>query len=218
MAELKKFYSSSNQLDALLLVTWNDYEEGSELETGIDNCVSVSAWLSGTVLKWSITGQQNTVNHFSVFISKDGTSLMKLVDVSAASRALDLRAFSLAAGAYKLFVKSVGKPMLKNHVSSSVSYAVGSASTASTSTRAINITQPSSGATLGSPVHVTASAVSPATVKIMQVYVDGAKVYETASSKLDTYVRMSAGYRRLTAQAYDSTGVWFKKTVYVTVK
>ncbi|HSS97109.1 MAG TPA: hypothetical protein VLK33_08765, partial [Terriglobales bacterium] len=42
-SKINGLYSSSNQLDALQLVTWNDYEEGTEIESGIDNCVSVTA-------------------------------------------------------------------------------------------------------------------------------------------------------------------------------
>src|SRR5215471_21561027 len=30
---------TGNQLEALQLVTWNDYEEATEIESGIDNCV-----------------------------------------------------------------------------------------------------------------------------------------------------------------------------------
>ena len=56
-------------------MTWNDYEEGTEIETGIDNCVSVSGSVSGTDLSWNIGGQENTIDHYSVFISQDGQNL-----------------------------------------------------------------------------------------------------------------------------------------------
>jgi hypothetical protein len=47
--------------------------------------------------------------------------------------------------------------------------------------------------------------------------VDGAKVYEVNSNALDTSLPMVAGTRRLTVQARDANGAWFKKTVYVNV-
>jgi len=72
MAEAGKYYSSLKQMLGIQLVTWNDYEEASEIETGIDNCVTVSATAAGTVASWSITGQMNTVEHFTVFASQDG--------------------------------------------------------------------------------------------------------------------------------------------------
>jgi len=37
--EVGKFYSSGNQLPAMQIATWNDYEEGTTIEPGIDNCV-----------------------------------------------------------------------------------------------------------------------------------------------------------------------------------
>jgi hypothetical protein len=47
IAEAGKFFSAGRQLHAVQLVTWNDYEEGSEIETGIDNCGSVNASVGG---------------------------------------------------------------------------------------------------------------------------------------------------------------------------
>ena len=124
MAETGKYFSTSNQLDWMQLVTWNDYEEGTALETGIDNCVSVGASISGTMLSWSLAGQPNTVDHFTVFISLDGVNLMPLATVATPSRSLDLSTFSLAAGGYTLYVQAVGKPSLTNKISGPVSYAV----------------------------------------------------------------------------------------------
>ena len=91
------------------VVTWNDYEEGSEIETGIDNCVSVSASVAGTVVSWSITGQMNTVDHFTVFASQDGANLMWLADAPTTATSLDLAQFSLNSGNYIVFVKAVGQ-------------------------------------------------------------------------------------------------------------
>jgi len=99
IAEASKYYSATSQMLGIQLVTWNDYEEGSEIETGIDNCVAVSASVAGTVVSWSITGQMNTVDHFSVFASQDGANLMWLADAPS----------SLAAAAVAANVKS-GKP------------------------------------------------------------------------------------------------------------
>jgi PKD repeat protein len=99
------------------LVTWNDYEEATEIESGIDNCVTVSASATGTVASWSVTGQLNTIDHFSVFISMDGENLMWLADAPATATSLDLAQFSLNSGGYTLFVKAVGKPTLTNKMS-----------------------------------------------------------------------------------------------------
>src|SRR5262249_13142342 len=78
VAEAGKYYTAAKQMLGIQLVTWNDYEEGTEIESGIDNCVAVSASVSGTVVSWSVSGQMNTVDHFSVFASQDGQNLMWL--------------------------------------------------------------------------------------------------------------------------------------------
>src|SRR6185312_11484359 len=72
-AEADRYYSAKNQLPMLLIVTWNDYEEGTEIETGIDNCVSVTAQAQGTNLNWRTTGDPRTIYAFRILGSQDGT-------------------------------------------------------------------------------------------------------------------------------------------------
>ncbi len=120
--KINSLYNSTNQLDAVQLVTWNDYEEGTELETGIDNCVSVSPRLSGSVLNWQITGNENTIDHYVVYISADGNNLMPLDTLAPGSSSLDLCSYSLAAGNYGAYVQAVGKPTMRNQMSGNVQY------------------------------------------------------------------------------------------------
>jgi hypothetical protein len=117
IAEAGKYYSSANQLFGIQLVTWNDYEEGTEIETGIDNCVTVNASVSGTTVSWNITGQMNTIDHFSVYVSQDGQNLMWLADEATTVSSLNLAQFGLPAGNYAVFVKATGKPSLTNKMS-----------------------------------------------------------------------------------------------------
>src|ERR1700741_627060 len=63
-SEINSLYSSGHQLPALQLVTWNDYEEGTEIESGISNCLSVSASTAGNSLRWTVKGNENTVEHY----------------------------------------------------------------------------------------------------------------------------------------------------------
>jgi hypothetical protein len=122
-AEINRVYSSKKPLPAMQLVTWNDYEEGSEMESGIDNCVSVSASVSGNSLQWKIKGQENTVDHYTVYVSADAKNLMALADLGTSSHALDMCGYALPAGNHKLYVQAVGKPSLKNQMSGAVPYA-----------------------------------------------------------------------------------------------
>ena len=54
--EIAKFYSSNNQLSALQIVTWNDYDEGTAMEMGIDNCIYLQPSISGSTLSWNVGG------------------------------------------------------------------------------------------------------------------------------------------------------------------
>src|SRR5690348_3551801 len=122
-AELNRYYSSGNQLRAAQLVTWNDYEEGTEMESGIDNCVSMAAQVSGATLSWSTGGgNENTIDHYTVWISSDGQNLMKLAEVPAGAHALGLAQFGITGGTYILYVEAIGKPSIVNHMSPAVAF------------------------------------------------------------------------------------------------
>src|SRR6185503_15239562 len=113
-AKANSMWSTSNQLAFFQLVTWNDYEEATEIETGIDNCVSVNASVAGSTLNWSVSGSESTIDHYTAFISSDGQDLMSLGDVPAGIHALDLGSFGFTSGTYSVYVKAVGKPSILN--------------------------------------------------------------------------------------------------------
>ena len=133
-SEINSRYNSGKQLPYLQLVTWNDYEEATELESGIDNCFSLSASLSGSALKWSISGNENTVDHYSVYITTDGQNLMTLTTTQPGLRSVNLCSFPIPAGKYQLFVQAAGKPMLPNRMPGPVSYSPACPNTASAGT------------------------------------------------------------------------------------
>jgi len=125
--ETAKFFSASHQLETLQIVTWNDYEEGTEIESGIDGCTFVVPALSGTTLNWRVGGgPENTVDHFTVFASTDGHNLAKLADVPAGQHSLALARFNLPSPV-SLFVKVVGQPSIRNAMSAPVVMKAGDA-------------------------------------------------------------------------------------------
>ena len=123
-SEIGKYYSANSQIESLQLVTWNDYEESTEIETGIDNCIDISASVSGNQLSWTLSGngQENTIDHYTPYISIDGEKLMALSDVPAGAHTLDLASYHFPAGTYNVYVKAVGKPSIKNHMSGAASF------------------------------------------------------------------------------------------------
>jgi hypothetical protein len=111
-------YSAGTQMHGVQLATWDDYEEGTSLETGIDNCVAFTSFSgTGTTLNWTISGAENTLSRFEVFVSTDGSNLMKLADnIAASSRSLNLSSYNLS-GTLKFYVKAIGKPFFVNKMS-----------------------------------------------------------------------------------------------------
>lgn len=81
----------------------------------------------------------------------------------------------------------------------------------------VTICTPTNGATVTSAVTVQAVTTDSSTVTLMQIYVDGAKVYQVSASPLNTTLSMSSGGHRLTVQAQDNAAVIFKSTINITV-
>ncbi len=121
-SEINSLYNSGKQLSALQLVTWNDYEEATEIESGINNCLSVSAAVSGTSLQWTVKGDPSTVDHYIAYISTDGQNLMPLADANAGTRSVNLCSYPMPNDSYTLYVQAVGKPSITNQMSSPVKF------------------------------------------------------------------------------------------------
>jgi hypothetical protein len=105
--------------------TWSDWEEGTEVESGVENDVSVTASVEGSTLSWSITsgtGDESTIDHYE---SSDGVSAADLGPVPAGTHSLDLASAGCLAPAakYQLEVVAVGRPSIRDHASALEAYA-----------------------------------------------------------------------------------------------
>ncbi len=106
-------------------MTWNDYDEGTAIEMGIDNCVIVQPSVSGSTLSWAILGgNENTIDHYTIFASSDGVNLAALSNVPAGTHSLSLSQFSLPT-AYSLYVEAVAKPSIQNKMSPPIAFRAG---------------------------------------------------------------------------------------------
>jgi PKD domain len=124
--EIGKFYSSGNQLAVLQIPTWNDYEEGTAIEMGVDNCVFLVPSQSGNKISWVVNGQENTIDHYTVFISTDGQNLSPLIDIPAGTHAVDLSKLQISQNkTYLIFVKAVGLPSIQNKMSPPIAFRSG---------------------------------------------------------------------------------------------
>jgi hypothetical protein len=109
-------YSAHNPLPFLQLVTWNDYEEGSALETGIGTCAKIEARRTGQDIALSVS-YADTVDHLELYKQQLASGALELVGQYPASTGA-IRLSDTTAYAY--FVKAVGKPFMENAVSAPI--------------------------------------------------------------------------------------------------
>ena len=113
-------YSASHQLTALIIPTWNDYEEGTETETGIDNCVEIKASIrDANTLEWNISGRDNTINHIAVWEQRP-SGWIEIGKFPPMQRSVTLQDLHVSAETSNLCVVAVGKPSMLNHSSGAI--------------------------------------------------------------------------------------------------
>ncbi|HEY2295383.1 MAG TPA: hypothetical protein VGM86_32170 [Thermoanaerobaculia bacterium] len=223
IAKANAYYSSSKQLPYLLVSTWNDYEEGTEIETGIDNCYAVSASVAGSTLSWSLSissdqpnaaanATENTIDHYEVFDSSDGENLTRVATLPRGSRSVDLSTLAIGCGSRTLYVKAVGVASIRNKMSGAVSYAAPACA-------AVTINAPADGATVADPFQVTATENTAKSTDSMLIYLDGTSIYKAYNTEsIDTGANVSvpAGPHTLLVKAYYSDGTSASGQVSVT--
>lgn len=112
---LNERYSAHNQLPFLQLVTWNDYEEGSALETGIASCTKIDARRLGQTLTLSVSYPE-TIDHLELYKQNKGGAFELVGKYPAATQSISL--IDTSTEAY--FVKTIGKPFIQNTVSAPI--------------------------------------------------------------------------------------------------
>ena len=81
----------------------------------------------------------------------------------------------------------------------------------------VSILQPTANTTAASPLRIQATVQSANPVSMTQIYVDGAKMFQTAGAGVNTTLPLTAGLHRVSVQAVDSKQLVFKSTVFVTI-
>ncbi len=102
-------------------VTWSDWEEGTAVEPGVENHVAVTTSLDGTTVRWQITGDETTIDHYEVYASTDGQSAVDLGHVARGTHQLDVAATCASPG-MQIAVVAVGVPMIRDHASDWLAY------------------------------------------------------------------------------------------------
>jgi len=126
LTEGNKYYTGS-ALPYIEIATWNDYNEGTPIEMGINNCYTVSASVAGSMLTWSLnpaagtTPNVATVSHLEIYDSPDGINFTLLTSQAAATSG-SYSLSTLPSGSHQLYVYMVGKNSILNQISSNVAY------------------------------------------------------------------------------------------------
>ena len=96
-------------------------EEGTEIETGIDNCVNVKASIKDEQLTWTIPGSENTIDHYTI-LAQQASQWINVAELPAGSNAAKLTALHLQPESRALCVEAVGKASMLNHFSGPINY------------------------------------------------------------------------------------------------
>jgi hypothetical protein len=210
-------YSSTTQLSYLLISTWNDYEEGTEIETGIDNCYTINASLSSSTLTWTpastdTNATESTIDHYEIFDSADGQHLARAGSFPSGMHSVTASSLSLGCGARQLFVKAVGAPAILNKISGAVAY------TSPSSCTGVTVSAPADGTTITSPFTLTASEGTSKVPDSMLVYLDGDAIYKGYNvESLSLSVDAAPGSHMMLVKAYYSDGTSAVSQAGVTV-
>jgi len=108
-ALINQNYSQRNQLDAVIIPTWNDYEEGTAIEPGIASCVQMKVELHGHKLHWDVDGPKETIDHFNVYSIGGNSTARLLSELPVKSHDYDIGESS---GTF--MVEAVGRPSIQN--------------------------------------------------------------------------------------------------------
>jgi hypothetical protein len=127
--EISKYFGGSNpQIPYVQVITWNDYEEGTAVEDGIDNCYTVNASLTGSTLTWSLTASDSTyaststIHHYTVYYADaSGNLYFAAQNLPVTTNSLDLSSL-VPPGTWNIYVETVGKPLIINRMSSAVTF------------------------------------------------------------------------------------------------
>lgn len=105
--------------------TWSDWEEGTQVETGIENNFAVSGQInSSNLLSWTIaSGDERTIDHYEIYATLNGgVNAAFIGNVTNGVHQTNLTSVGFPPGSYKLYIDCIGKPCIRDHISPAVSY------------------------------------------------------------------------------------------------
>jgi len=128
-SEISKYFGGVNpQIPYVQVMTWNDYEEGTAVESGIDNCYTIHSTLTGNLLTWALVpsdliyASPSTIHHYTVYYTDaSGNLYLAASNLPVSAATLDLSTI-VPPGTWNVYVEMVGQPLIINRMSSAVTY------------------------------------------------------------------------------------------------
>ena len=125
--EISKYFGGSNpQIPYVQVITWNDYEEGTSVEDGVDNCYTVNASLTASILSWSLIASDPTyastatIHHFTVYYADaNGNLYLAASNLPVTTNTQDLSSI-VPPGTWNIYVEMVGQPLMINRMSNAI--------------------------------------------------------------------------------------------------
>jgi len=131
------YWGTTAQIPYMQMATWNDYEEGTEEEGGINNCyTSVDltyeagsetkiTWTLGTVSWANGFATTAAIHHYALYTAPHGgTTLTLRGQISHTATQFNLSSLDLPAGSYDVYIQMVGQPSMQNQLSNPLEYTV----------------------------------------------------------------------------------------------
>jgi hypothetical protein len=110
------YVKGGGRIDFLATIILDDFEEGSAVQGGVRTKLGIKASLSGNLLSFTVTGNENTVRQYNLWGTTDGETAYLLATVMPGdTKQFDLSKVSApVAGSYTLYVEVQGMPSLEN--------------------------------------------------------------------------------------------------------
>lgn len=112
---------------------------------------------------------------------------------------------------------SAGDHILKVEAADSAGNLASNKFSVTSATPSINLRSPAGGASMLSPIAVSAVSVDPTPVKTIQIYEDHNLIYQVTGTGVQATIPMSVGQHLLAVQAWNAAGQTYKQSVNLNV-
>jgi hypothetical protein len=125
---------------------------------------------------------------------------------------------TLATGTHRITTQAKDANGVYYKQTANITVSSGSSGGGGGTTSGVTMTSPVNGTTVSNPVVVKATASSSVAISFIELWVDGVKKTQVSGNTLNYSITLSSGTHRITAQAKDANGTYYKQTAYITVK